>query len=653
MSEKNHQRRTPGRGNGNDRHGGRNTEQRQGNGGQNPEPPQSMRAPYNFVPLSAKVYFPDWAEQVSQDLPFSDGLCGTIGFQLVAATPLLVAGESAPGEVKTFMRLPDDTVAIPGSALRGMTRAVLEIAGFGKFCRVDDRAMSVRDLTGPMRRVYGDKMTGQDGNTFFPKSRAGWLRFHQGAWELQPCSHLRVDYAQLDELSGLGWNRERKTRGWRKTAPEKYAMWAGTGRGLDVHYIPKDKDTLGKPQVADHEHSERKRLRYIKVGQLMQPGSPPPGSAKRFSGRLVFTGHPTPNKHMDFVFTPPSDNRQLIGPSEDVMQAFLQIHGERPESDWPEFWRPRVNKGEWIPVFYLPDAEGKPTAMGLSQMFKLAYAHGIHDAIGSTSRDHLQDGRRDLVEVMFGDAPAGEAEGSRGRISFAPARLLGAPHFKDIVETVLNGPKPSFFPNYIEQAAQAESAGRLPQGGNYSTLMKDAPRLRGWKRYPARPADQVAPPVRGAGQKDSVISRLQPLAEGARFSAEVRIHNLREVELGALLWAMRWGDRPDCAHGLGLGKPFGFGQVRLENLNLSGLRPNDGQAIEGSAAYIEKFITHMKKAIPNWENSEQLKELLAMAAPANACRADLAHYSAAPKDFASAKKNGLVLKRYSRLIGNN
>jgi len=37
-----------------------------------------ITAPFNFVPLNKKVFFPDWAEKVSHDIPFSDGESGVI-----------------------------------------------------------------------------------------------------------------------------------------------------------------------------------------------------------------------------------------------------------------------------------------------------------------------------------------------------------------------------------------------------------------------------------------------------------------------------------------------------------------------------------------------------------------------------------------------
>ena len=49
-----------------------------------------IKAPFNFVPLSDKVYFPDWADKISHDVPFEDGLSGTIELKITAQTPIFV-----------------------------------------------------------------------------------------------------------------------------------------------------------------------------------------------------------------------------------------------------------------------------------------------------------------------------------------------------------------------------------------------------------------------------------------------------------------------------------------------------------------------------------------------------------------------------------
>jgi hypothetical protein len=49
---------------------------------------------------------------------------------------------------------------------------------------------------------------------------------------------------------------------------------------------------------------------------------------------------------------------------------------------------------------------------------------------------------------------------------------------------------------------------------------------------------------------------------GVWFEATIRVSNLSDVELGALLWLLDLPD--DCHHRLGGGKPLGFGSVRTQ-----------------------------------------------------------------------------------------
>jgi len=92
------------------------------------------KAPYNFVPLNGRVFFPQlegWEDIVSHDRPLRNGFSGTIDCTLMSTSPILVGGdrtksEISVGEVKMF-RTPEgnNSYAIPGSSLRGMIRNVL------------------------------------------------------------------------------------------------------------------------------------------------------------------------------------------------------------------------------------------------------------------------------------------------------------------------------------------------------------------------------------------------------------------------------------------------------------------------------------------------------------------------------------------------
>ena len=67
---------------------------------------ERITAPYGFVPLSDKIVFPSWlqpraaalgeAPQVPplHDMPFRDGICGTLELEVHAETPIFVRGAS-------------------------------------------------------------------------------------------------------------------------------------------------------------------------------------------------------------------------------------------------------------------------------------------------------------------------------------------------------------------------------------------------------------------------------------------------------------------------------------------------------------------------------------------------------------------------------
>jgi len=58
----------------------------------------TIPSPYNFVPLSKHVFFPDWSGQVSMDVPFSDGISGTLEIKVTAKSPIYIRNGGAHPE---------------------------------------------------------------------------------------------------------------------------------------------------------------------------------------------------------------------------------------------------------------------------------------------------------------------------------------------------------------------------------------------------------------------------------------------------------------------------------------------------------------------------------------------------------------------------
>lgn len=611
-------------------------------------------SPYNFVPLSEKVFFPEWATAVSHDIPFKEGVNGELLCEIVTATPAYVRNG---GTWKDHAALMNDSSAwdffcvehggkkqflIPGTTLKGMLRNVIEIASFGKFSRVDNHRYSVRDLNNKDKSLYMDWMTKTVGNkTYESKIRAGWLKISDdeaGRWIIQPCRMSRVEHNSLVAYHGGKPDIKSKQSG-----PNKYKNWGNTP--LRIMFDPGETD--------NHPHSCG-HLRYSKAGNL---------GKGQTEGTIVFTGQPGDNKrdfdpknrskHFEFIFHGKGGNE--IEVPKQIRQDFIFNHSdvnETPNEEW-KYWKSKLKEGT-IPVFYRLTDDGKALhSIGLAMMYRLPYKHRIHDAIRHSSEKHLS-AQPDLAEVIFGSVPDGKAAGNealKGRVSICPAIAdLGTCRpWKDenerYIQTVLGGPKPTFYPNYLEQPAKIDQF----KGPFYSTYMNDTCRLRGWKRYPARKPETVTRQSVPKGVTNDVDTRMIPLAPKARFTFRVKLHNMLPAEVGAIIWALTWGGRPHLRHSFGMGKPFGFGQATITiDSSTSNLFDMNGESItvESTLESYRNLMQHF--AGKDWEKSREVEQLLAMADPSAAPAPDKLKYPVLTvkpnrNDFAEIKKQGKVL----------
>lgn len=561
-----------------------------------------LTTPYNFVPLSNKVFFPAWAKdsrQLSHDAPLQNGWCGSLRIRLTAETPLLVAGTQNGAERHPLKVM--GKYAIPGSSLRGMLRNVLEIASFGKFGRaVNDRAMSIRDLT-PSGEVYRKQI---NANTV----HAGWLKLAGGHGAnlatIEPTELLR-----MDEREASDWARDARLE------------------GTDPYWMALDEED--------------------------------PSSGKVEEWIVVRTGA-VAKKRQDFLFrTRPSAAALPI--SRDLFQQFAAAHQHNPlwanKQGEPGDLQKRLMEGRLIPVFFIYDPKNKTRiqAFGLAYMFRVPYRHSLHNAIGSKDSSHHDQRHLDFCEALFGLIHDGENEhpqSLRSRVGFGLALATKADPDKG-VDVVLNEPKPSFYPAYMK-------------GGQ--TLMSDRPQLAGWKRYPVR--TQAAPQNTNVSIKgktnDNIGSKLFPLQKGATFEADINLHNLHPEELGGLLWALTWGQQTNLRHSLGMGRPFGFGSLKIEVLQLDlrhnsdasqdknlSSRKDQAAMTEAIRQLMQPFEQTMEATVGNWASSEQIKELQAMANPALGDRAAPQLRYMPLEDFRLVKggkgNTAQTLKRYSVL----
>lgn len=602
---------------------------------------EEIKATYNFVPLSKWVHKPDWARKVSHDLPFRDGISGVIEYTITAHQPILVGDQRSvqtDGSTSVLPFLtPDGRYAIPGSSLKGMVRSVMEIATFARMNMVDDQALSIRDLTSRTADIYRKKMSENLGNdTFRARAKAGWLHFENGTWKIKPCRYSRVEHDLLARYSG--------DKQWYEMPPKPAANKCNDWRlPLRVEF---DADTEEKL----YEHSHNKRLKYSKVHRL--------GKGCKQEGTLVFTGQPTKRrrgasgvKHMEFVFWDSADN--AIEVPREVMQGFIQVHTRKDgasddnSSDWNN-WK---NK-ERIPVFYLTDAAGNVSSLGLALMYRLPYTLTIHQAIANSTPESPGEHNKtvgpggketpDFTTALFGCADPTDGESLKGRVSFS---LAVAEKKHDTIErqAVLSSPRPSYFPNYLTQTPD-KSSQRL-KGERYTTLMDKDATIRGWKRYPAR--GTLTESTRGNA---NTLSNLHLLPADTRFRGRIRVHNLKPEELGALMWVLTWGGNSTLRHSIGMGKSLGYGQISI-TIEEAKLKNVNDETVSWQDA-MQCFVRHMEGAHQkafekdSWQCSPQIEALLYMADPANDL--PLGNMILDPNrginQFVDAKKNGYILR---------
>jgi CRISPR-associated protein (TIGR03986 family) len=564
-----------------------------------------ISAPYRFVPLSRLVLLPDWAEQVSHDQPFADGVCGELNLRLTCHTALCVGGhqekssEREAGKVH-FFRTPDGQPAIPGSSLKGMLRNVLEIASFARFKQVEDKRLGVRDIS--------------EANNFYAREivsspvKSGWMRFIDGQWQIQPCEFSRLHQAQLIEqckVSKPEWKELKK-------AADRYKR---IGICPEIRF---EREAMPK-----------------KAGHWLATPTP----TGTYQGHIVVTGQPGKDfeapkaKRYEFVFHDMKTTTLPIAPA--VMTGFRQIHEDAEE--W-KFWSAKLGEGQLpqgIPVFFHFDGE-QVKSLGLAMMYKLPYTHSLHDAIRHTHEEHLSEQTPDLPDLIFGYL-GNETRGSlRGRVNIGLATLASgsSPATQLTERCILNNPKPTFYPAYVRQDGKS----------SFRQLMESKSELSGWKRYPVKD-ENVLPPADKSGPKVQV--RLETLPAATAFIGTLRFHNLRRVELGALLWALDFGGKETHRHALGMGKPFGLGQVSLA-IDGQRLRSNDSnedcQGLEAEYLFAcrREFIDLMDQTLQAagqataWEGSEPIKALLEHAKPARSA-GDL-DYLTTPKAFVELRR---------------
>jgi len=595
-----------------------------------------ITAPYNFVPLNEKVFYPFWDKNVSHDIPFLDGESAMLSIKVTAETPIYIRNHYADGDdyyedkkgnkISTeFCHFRDSDGGkqyyIPSSSMKGMIRNIVEIMSFSKINideKVLNKPLSVRDMTPSQYCQDGSIKKMKD----CPKNLKRNLYETPIVATATKCGFLIKDGDNyfIEDCGNVVTIKDQEIQNiipdYRKdieTAEEKYKQF-GHNDAFPFETMTKDRRTVAL---------------YNQRGSV---------------GSLVMTGF-IDNKKNEFIFKATGKKLPL---GKTIYEDFEKVYFENEDAIDGQYWKREWNseEGRRIPIFYVEknekiEAKDKRksaknqeiSAIGLTQIFKLAYKKTLLDASYQTT----QKDRLDLAETMFGTVKENMA--LKGRIQFSHLKSTHVSYEREKSE-ILGSPQATYYPNYLEQTKVNGD-----KVNSYITLMESSAQISGYKRYPLHKG--IKKSFIPKEEKTDIQTKFKPLNQGAVFNGKVRFHNLKKAEIGALLSALTFHGHDGYRHNIGMAKALGYGKISieigLENLNYT------------QEEYLKAYEEEMTIFQDDWIESFQLKELFSMANNEIVNDKSLEYQKLEnhkdENDFTEAKKSRRYLERYSK-IGN-
>lgn len=466
-------------------------------------------APYNFVPLTDRVYFPKQQARAGAVKRFS----GEIDYRVVVKTPLFVG--NGPKDRTFFQRQGEYT--IPGTTVRGTLRPIVRTISFGGFHAFEDRYLVFRDLDAgtPDGEAYNRLMKQLD-------VHAGFLtRVHDNfyirkAATIRGNEFVRVDYSAVKHYF--------KAHDPSNAYGPSDRMWVCV-----------------RPQVN----------KDVLVVNKVQDCMPQKGKAKCKRGvvkALLFRSGDAPKKTTHYAFFEPDADSSPIPVPDRYVSAYLDdLKKEREKPTRPLIGDSVDYRGVGEPVFYYM-LNNELYFFGPTRLSRLRSQAGIGKFVpeGVRSPEH-----RDMADVIFGTS------GFRGKVFVGDARIElddVSPVDGPIRLGCLCRPRPESSQHYLVQAR--------PDDINTLATWHNAPedtKIRGAKFYWHKPGATGTDPTdsRKGGRK------ITPITTGSVFKGKIRFEDLSELELGCLLSAINLPQTK--AHRMGLGKPFGLGSVGISS----------------------------------------------------------------------------------------
>lgn len=310
--------------------------------------------------------------------------------------------------------------------------------------------------------------------------------------------------------------------------------------------------------------------------------------------KLVCTGHIEGKKH-EYLFGEKTGKIKII--NNYIAKVFESIYKTSPyfDSERKNSHRCRLDRNEEVPVFFIEDKNGDVSRFGFARMFRIAYEHSVSDGICQENRPG-----KDICQCIFGYTS--KEKSLKGRVQFSHAFSKFTPDNNKLiyVKGVLGMPRASYYPLYLSQT-----------GERLKDYNSDNIEIAGRKRYPIH-SDTYITELPAGNNNEKMTTKMYMLPANNVFTTEIAIHNLRKVEIGAILSALTFHNTPDTFHNIGMAKGYGYGKLKITAIELTGLSMKKEEYMKAFEAEMNNFLR------ADWVKSEQVSRLIGMAKEHNA-----------------------------------
>ncbi len=496
---------------------------------------------------------------------------------------VLMIGDDSPGNEKHFFRNNEGKYTIPGSTIRGMVRSNVQILGMcNPKADIQDSRFMYRDVASKDKtrknEQYGSVISVGKGEYEEGKVQAGYIRLDED-------EKYRIYPTQI--VNGHSYFRIKESKVRKDIGNDENKV------GHKVQYMYNDwecrkENKFFKPYILSNVYYSTDSEGDVTQLSLRSPLA--------YQGTLMTSGFVS-KKVSHYLLNAIDEGGYVIPLSNDDVNIYRDdLNRKKQLSDNEKgFYELPKEKLERKPVFYIR-SDGK-TYFGMTPYLRIYYDKSVHDGIP----EKLNTNGVNYADALFGFANAeGKTLGYRSRLSFEDAvsedAKLGKPRFLLLAE-----PKATCYPEYL-----------MSENEKPVSYSAESFKIRGIKQYWLMKRIKESP----KRDNENIGVKVHPVESG-RFEGKIHYENLTEDELGLVLYALYL--KGDAYQSIGMGKPYGYGRVKIENLNVNAydfdaIYAGTSEAVEKKLDYkeiIKKFKAYMKtKTDKPYEKETNVKELL-------------------------------------------